>query len=128
MTVRVSRTDARVDQSMISRLGKGLTEMRIFVLLGLPRIQLQLFDSFTGTGPGAGTFTAFAANTVLASTDIVGLTPDPTERVITTDRPTGPGIDLPADEIARDAISSNACGVYGEVAKDRCNDERQRAY
>ena len=105
--------------------GGRLTEMRIFVLARLPCIQLQFLDPLAGCGPVAGTLTAFAANTILASTDIVGFPPDPSERVVTTDRPTGLGIDLPAVGVARDAITSNGCGVYGKVAKDSRNDQRQ---
>ena len=82
--------------------------MRIFVLARLPRIQLQFLDPFAGCGPVAGTLTAFAANTILASTDIVGFPPDPTKRVVTTDRPTGLGVDLPTHGVTGDAISSNA--------------------
>jgi len=110
---------------MVSRLGIILTEMRIFVLAGLPRIQFQHLDPLARSGPGAGIFTAFAANTILASTDVVGFTPDPTERIVTTDRQNGPRVDLPADGVARDAISSDACGVYGEVAKDGRDCQRQ---
>ena len=99
--------------------------MRIFVLARLPRIQLQFLDPFAGCGPVAGTLTAFAANTILASTDVVGFTPDPTERIVTTDRQNGPRVDLPADGVARDAISSDACGVYGEVAKNGRDGQRQ---
>ena len=85
--------------------------MRIFVLAGLPGIQLQLLDPLTGSRRGAGTFTAFAANTILASTDVVGLAPDPLERVVTTGCPNGLRIDLPADGVAGDAISSDTCSV-----------------
>lgn len=98
--------------------------MRIFVLARLPSIQLQFLDCLAGCGPVAGALTAFAANTILASTDIVGFPPDPTEGFVTTDCPTGLGIDLPTVGVARDAVSSNGCGVYGKVAKHGRNDQR----
>jgi len=103
------------------RLRKRLTEVRIFVLSGLPGVQLQLLDATAGSGLGTGMAIAFAANSIFPSADVVGFTPDPFERFITTDRPVGLGVDLPAVGVARDAISSNACGVYGEVAGDSWN-------
>jgi hypothetical protein len=86
--------------------------VRIFVLAGLLRIQLQLLDSLARSGRSARTFVTFAANTILASTDVVGLAPDPFERVVTADCPNGLGIDLPADGVAGDAISSDTGSVY----------------
>ena len=99
--------------------------MRIFVLAGLPRIQFQHLDPLARSGPGAGIFTAFAANTILASTDVVGFTPTPSECFVTADRPNGPGVYLPAVRINRDAISSDNRSVYGEVAEGSRNDQRQ---
>lgn len=91
--------------------------MRIRVLVGPPRIELQLLDLLAGSRQGARTFTAFATDTGLASTDVGGPKPNPSELIITADCKNLPRIDLPAVGLAGDAISSDTCSIYGEVAE-----------
>lgn len=98
--------------------------MRKTVRFGPLRIDLQLLDPVAGSGLGARRFTAFATKTGLESTDVPGLKPDPSERVVTADCKNCPGIDLPAVGVAADAIAADTLSVYGEVAEGSRDGQR----